>query len=278
MQLFALTISLGLAGSTLALGAEQDKEERPMSTEITPTAAALEDRGPKGRLLFGLIPGGLSGFGLPEDTTENQVPPRVARDVQWEVARRWGVDPDRVRLRFGLVSGAVPSRVSAVRILGTGTKGHWVALLSPTNADLTPARVRVRAGVERLEPVAGKALTRGAVLGPEDIVYESAVVWGSPRSEAPRVEPGWVVHRQLRKGEALKEPAVSAPNAVTSGREVEIVWKRGAVAVSLTGVALGSGPVGAEVRVRTESGRQLRGVAQEPGVVVVGTSLRPETK
>lgn len=277
MQLFALTISLGLAGSLLAGGAEQDKEGQPMPTEITP-AADLEDAAPRGRLLFGLIPGGLSGFGIPEDTTENQVSPRVARDVQWEVARRWGVDPDQVRLRFGLVSGAVPGRISAVRILGTGTNGHWVALLSPANASLTPARVRVRAGVERLEPVAGNALTRGAVLSSEDIAYESAVVWGSPRSEAPRVEPGWVVHRHLRKGEALKEPAVSAPNAVTSGREVEIVWKRGAVAVSLSGVALGSGPAGTEVRVRTESGRQLQGIAQEAGVVVVGASIRPEAK
>ncbi|MGI9626407.1 MAG: flagellar basal body P-ring formation chaperone FlgA [Longimicrobiales bacterium] len=247
-----------------------------MPTETTPTT--LEEVTPKGRLLFGLIPGGLSGFGSAEDTTENQVSPRVARDVQWEVARRWGVDPDRVRLRFGLVSGSVPARISAVRILGTGSKGHWVALLAPSNANLTPARVRVRAGVERLEPVAGSSLTRGSVLRSEDIVYESAVVWGSPRSEAPRVEPGWVVHRQLRKGEALKEPAVSAPDAVKSGREVEIVWKRGAVAVSMTGVALGSGPVGAEVSVRTETGRQLRGVAQESGIVVVGAALRPSVR
>ena len=84
----------------------------------------------------------------------------------------------------------------------------------------------------------------------------------------------WVLHRPLKKGDPLKEPAVSAPDAVESGRPVEIVWRRGAVAVSLAGIALASGPTGSEVRVRTESGRHLRGVAQAPGVVVVGSPNR----
>ena len=167
MWSLVLTISL-VAGSSLASPAGpleiesrlDSKEEPRMSTEITPTVSG--EPAPRGRLLFGLIPGGRSGGILPSgDTTELPVSSRVARDVQWEVARRWGVDPDRVRLRFGLVSGAVPERITAVRILGTGTKGHWIALLSPADPNETPARVRVRAGGERLDPVAGRALVRG---------------------------------------------------------------------------------------------------------------------
>lgn len=250
----------------------EDKEV--MSTELTP----IQDSAPqsRGRLLFGLIPGGRPSPSIHHDTTDLPVSPRVARDVQWEVARRWGIDPDRVHLEFGRISGSAPERVAAVRLLGTGTKGYWVALLSPADPSITPTRVRVRAGVQRAEAVATRDLERGEALTVGDIGQDFAVVWGAPRGRSEAVEPGWIVHRRLKAGEALKTPAVAPPDAVTSGEPIEVLWRRGAVSVSLEGVALGSGPVGTEVRVRTESGRELRGVAQSDGVVVVGNPVRKE--
>lgn len=272
----ALTLALAWGPDLDGPSGRTGKERGPMSTEMT-HAQPEETGAVRGRLLFGLIPGGRSAPVIPgADTTEVQVSPKVARDVQWEVARRWGVDPDRVHLQFGLVSGAVPERISGVRILGTGVKGHWVALLSPADPNVTPARVRVRAGVERQEPVAARPLTRGWTLEDQDIGQETTVVWGPPRPAPSSVEAGWVVHRPLASGDRLDEPAVRPPDAVRSGEQVEVVWRRGAVAVSLMGVALGSGPVGTEIRVRTESGRQLRGVAQTDGVVVVGQPQRQE--
>jgi flagella basal body P-ring formation protein FlgA len=250
------------------------EEYEVMSTEMTP----IQDNAPqsRGRLLFGLIPGGRSAPSIHHDTTELPVSPRVARDVQWEVARRWGIDPDRVHLEFGRISGSAPDRVASVRLLGTGTKGHWVALLSPADPSITPTRVRLRAGVERAEPVATRDLERGEPLTVGDIGHDVAVSWGAPRGREETVEPGWIVHRRVKVGEALKAPAVAPPDAVTSGEAVEVLWRRGAVSVSLAGVALGSGPVGTEVRVRTESGRELRGVAQSDGVVLVGNPVRKE--
>ncbi|NNM34629.1 MAG: flagellar basal body P-ring formation protein FlgA [Gemmatimonadetes bacterium] len=246
-----------------------------MSTELTPLQDAPSQT--RGRLWFGLLPGGRPSASIQQDTTDLPVSPRVARDVQWEVARRWGIDPDRVHLEFGRVSGSAPDRVASVRLLGTGTKGHWVALLSPADPSLTPTRVRLRAGVERAEPVATRNLERGASLSVGDIGHDFVVAWGAPKgSAAQSVQPGWIVHRSITAGEPLREPAVAPPDAVTSGERIEVLWRRGAVSVSLAGVALGSGPVGSEVRVRTESGRELRGIAQDEGVVMVGNPVRKE--
>lgn len=245
-----------------------------MSTELTHVQDASSQT--RGRLLFGLIPGGRPAASIQHDTTDLPVSPRVARDVQWEVARRWGIDPDRVHLEFGRVSGDAPDRVASVRLLGTGTKGHWVALLSPADPALTPTRVRLRAGVERAQPVATRDLERGVALTVGDIGHDVVVAWGSPTGQVQSVEPGWIVHRSISAGEALREPAVAPPDAVTSGQPIEVLWRRGAVSVSLAGVALGSGPIGTEVRVRTESGRELRGVAQAEGLVMVGNPVRRE--
>ena len=250
------------------------KEYEVMSTELTPIQDDPSQA--RGRLLFGLIAGGRASVSIHQDTTDCPVSPRVARDIQWEVARRWGIDPDRVHLEFGRISGSAPERVASVRLLGTGTNGHWVALLSPADPSVTPTRVRLRAGVQRAEPVATRDLERGAALSVADIGHDAVVIWGAPKGQAHVVEPGWVVHRSIRAGEALKEPGVAPPDAVSSGDRIEVLWRRGAVSVSLAGVALGSGPVGTEVRVRTESGRELRGVAQGEGVVMVGNPVRKE--
>jgi len=222
-----------------------------------------------------IIPGLLGGRGEPVatphgDTVQVPVSSRVVRDVQWEVGRSWSVDPDRVQLTWGNISGEVPDRIVSVRLLGTGAGGYWIALLASADPMATPARIRVRAGVERLVPVAASRLTRGLVLSVDDIAHTSSLVWGPPKDTSGGVQPGWVVHRVFSKGDELKTPGVRRPNAVESGTEVEIIWKRGSVAVSLMGVALGSGPIGSRIRVRTETGRRLEGVATKPGVVVVG--------
>lgn len=271
----ALTLVLTLGISSAESGPVLfGKDDDLMSTELTPVQDPSSQG--RGRLLFGLLPGGRPSVAVNVDTTDVPVSPRVARDVQWEVARRWGVDPDRIHLEFGLASGNVPDRVASIRLLGTGTKGHWVALLSPADPTVSPSRVRLRAGVERFQPVATRNLARGEVLSDGDIGRDVTVVWGAPRSEFDDVAVGWVVRRPISAGEALTKPAVAAPDAVTSGEPIEVLWRRGAVSVSLAGVALGSGPVGAEVRVRTESGRELRGVAQSDGVVLVGGPARKE--
>lgn len=270
--LVALALNLGLGSMPTGL-------ETTMATDINTITDQLEaDAGgryaafesPRQRL-FGLL-GGRRGPSLTArtDTISAPVNARIVRDVQWEVGRNWALDPDRIHLRWGSVSGEIPDRVVSVRILGTGAKGHWIALLAPADPMATPARLRVRAGVERLIPVAARDLPRGTVLKVDDIAHDPTVVWGRPKGDSIGVRPGWVVNRLLSEGDELRHPAVSEPNAVTSGEEIEIIWHRGPVAVSVGGVALGSVPLGDPVRVRTDSGRRLEGVAHGPGVVMVG--------
>lgn len=195
-------------------------------------------------------------------------PQALVTPVRAEVAHRWQVEEDRIVLDFGrLTEAAVPSGTPSVELLGSGNGGHWIVRVASATGDVVS--LHVRAGVETSLPVASRALSRGQKLTGLDMDTSTEVRWGAPAPDQETAEEGWVVQRMIRRGEALKAPAVQPPLAVESGHAVDIVWKRPGIAINLRGRALGSATLGREVFVRTESGERLRGVASAPGVVDV---------
>jgi len=50
---------------------------------------------------------------------------------------------------------------------------------------------------------------------------------------------------------------------------VRVTWRRGGVTLAMDGTALGAAAVGQRVRVRTETGRRLEGVAVGPALVQI---------
>ena len=104
---------------------------------------------------------------------------------------------------------------------------------------------------------------------------ETALVWGPPTGAENDFEIGWVAQRTLEAGAVLTPPSVRPPLLVSAGRSVALVWQSGSVQVRVPGRAAGSGRLGEEVRVRTETGKRLSGVVVAPGVVdVTPTSAR----
>lgn len=207
------------------------------------------------------------GQAAPGSAGAPQVPEAVVEAVRFQVAERWAVDPAAVVLDFGSVPrGWSPASDAPVTLAGSGAGGHWVARVGG-EADV--AGVRVRAGVETEVLVAARTLERGRVVEPQDMAWAVEVRWGAPVADEGSVQEGWQTQRIIQEGEPLRAPAVQPPLLVQSGQPVEVLWRRGKVGVRVPGKAAGSAPLGAEVYVRTDSGRRLRGVVVAPGVVDV---------
>ncbi|RMH17420.1 MAG: flagella basal body P-ring formation protein FlgA [Gemmatimonadetes bacterium] len=202
----------------------------------------------------------------------------VTEQARLAVADEWGEEPERIHIEWGPVRGDWQPPVGArVSLLGTGSGGHWVAVVTaPGNPD-EGTQVRLRAGVEVRQPVAARAIPRGHTLTEADIRYETGIHWGPSREVDFRVAAGWVTEAPVREGQILRRPTVRPARVVEAGRTVDIVWARDGISIRLKGRALGSAAAGEMVRVRTETGRRMEGVAQQDGLVVVyagGTRTR----
>lgn len=196
-------------------------------------------------------------------------PPEVTARVRAMVARSWGVTPERISLRWGPMRQDDVIRPGVVpELIGSGSGGYWVVAFRDEASDEPDVRIRIRAGVEIMTPVARRAVDRGETLDASSIELAVTTHWGPPPA-ASAVRPGWVARRALRVGEELRRPAVEPLDVVTSGADVDIYWVRGSIRIQLRGRAMGTAAVGEVVPVRTETGTRLTGVAMGLGVVKV---------
>ena len=192
-------------------------------------------------------------------------PARLDAEVRALIGERWDVPVDDVRLSWGSLRGAVPGEDASPELVGSGRGGQWVVRILSSTGEASTARLR--SGHAATIATAGRALGRGEALAVEDVVLRDTVVWMPPVAGDELPTEGWVAHRPIAKGEALSSPSVRPPLAVESGSPVVIVLNTGSVAVRMPGTALGSGAVGDEVYVRTESGTRLRGRIVGPAAV-----------
>jgi flagella basal body P-ring formation protein FlgA len=83
--------------------------------------------------------------------------------------------------------------------------------------------------------------------------------------ERPRA--GWRVDDDIAAGGTLMEPTVSPPPVIMKGGLVRLTWRRGAVTVSVNGIALHDAAVGRRVNVRLRGRRgNAWGTVTGPGV------------
>ncbi|MFQ5538163.1 MAG: flagellar basal body P-ring formation chaperone FlgA [Gemmatimonadota bacterium] len=198
---------------------------------------------------------------------EPPVPAIVDARAREAVATRWAVSSEDLVLEWGGASGSIAEN-SGVEIAGTGRNGYWIVRLQgPTG---NPVSVQLRTGWLASRPVAARSLQRGQVVTEDDVSYRKDVVWNAPSLGVPFVKPlGWVSQRSVRRGEVLQKPTVRPPLLVSSGRPVEIRWRRNGVGITAAGTAVGTGALGESVYVRTASGKRMRGVVVAPGTVDV---------
>lgn len=195
------------------------------------------------------------------------VPPRLENRVLVRVAEVWGVAQETLHLQWGRLTLEHPLEESvSVRLIGNGSDG-WFAV-SFLREDGSSVATRVRVGVEDTILVAARPLDSGSELTLGDIQREVRMSWRRPRATR-NAEPdvGWIVRRPIATGQVLSSPAVSQPKVITAGESVQFTWSRGAVRISMTGVALNAARLGERVRARI-SGRStthVDGIATGPG-------------
>jgi len=185
--------------------------------------------------------------------------------VRESIAERWEIQSETVRLEWGQYHGSTPAPDSEIELVGSGRGGHWVVRITAVSGGTST--VRLRSGYSAMRATADHRLERGVTLGPGDVVMRDTVIWHDPAGGEQPTLLGWVTHRRIERGEILGRPAVQPPLGVEAGWPVDVVWSRGPIALRLSGIAEGSGAVGEDVFVRTESGTRLMGTVVAPGVV-----------
>lgn len=190
------------------------------------------------------------------------VPTAFEERVRTEVAARWRVDAERLRLEWGLV----PSRlrldsIASLRVAGESSDGWMVVVATPGHGASTA--LRVHAGLVGPVTIAARALEAGKVLVAEDLAVEERVRWGAPREAVSVV--GFEVRRAVPAGDALLPTMVIAPRVIAAGDAVTLVWARGGVRMEAEGVALTAARLGEMVYARVGANR-LAGTVTGPGM------------
>jgi flagella basal body P-ring formation protein FlgA len=187
------------------------------------------------------------------------------------VADQWGLPSRSVFFEWGPGPDEIPEHPICLRLLGSGSGGHWVVEISDGEQV-----VRRRARFAHLENrwFAARDLPRDHTLSTVDMHFEQAAVWGAPRGVAGP-EPGWTTRRVIRAGQPLVGPSVSPPLLVEIGSAVEVEVRRGAVLLRVTGESRTAGSLGDDVQVRLPSGRLVWGTVQTGPVVEIRPQQEP---
>ena len=171
-------------------------------------------------------------------------------------------DPDP-RLQLGPCRTYEPFIPSGARLWGRTSLGvrctdgaHWTVYL--------PTQIKVFAPAL----VAARPLTRGQVIGPEDVQIERVELTAYPPGVVGAAESveGRTLTRAIAAGEPLRRELKRAPNVVQAGDLVRVQAGGPGFAITTDGKALASAADGQTVQIAV-AGRVLSGVAR-PGKMI----------
>ncbi|MDR0226268.1 MAG: flagellar basal body P-ring formation protein FlgA [Burkholderiaceae bacterium] len=154
-------------------------------------------------------------------------------------SRLWG----RTRLGLRCVQGPVA----------------WNVFLPMTVKAWGPAWV-LQNGVASGRPLAAEDAIQAEV----DWAEDAAAVYANPEDWV-----GQVAARPLAAGQALRQNMLRPPALFAVGAQVRVMVNGGGFAVTSSGKAMAAAGEGQTVRVRMDNGRQISGVVNSEGVVLV---------
>lgn len=118
--------------------------------------------------------------------------------------------------------------------------------------------------------VASGPIRRGTAIGAQNVTRREGDLLRNRRalSDATHVI-GWIAARFIPAGSPIGADALQDPNAVQRGQQVRTVARGSSFVASGEGQALGSGSPGAQIQVRTPSGRIITGTVIDAHTVQV---------
>ncbi len=132
--------------------------------------------------------------------------------------------------------------------------------------------IKVQVDEWRDVPVAARPLDKGATIANEDLVMARMKNTSLPRDFVKSTDSivGYVTSSRIGIGEVFQQTKVQVPALVTAGSRVTMIFRSKLFEASASGVALESGGIGQEVKVRNDQSKKVvSGRVNESGIVVV---------
>jgi flagella basal body P-ring formation protein FlgA len=163
--------------------------------------------------------------------------------------------------------------VEVVALRATNPGQFGVDYRSVSGSDEVRFQMRALGDEWRLMPVAARPLRKGSLITAADVqlrkVNAGAVLADSVRELGDVL--GKSAQRDVGQGEMFNTAAIVVPPVITAGSRVSMVFRAGRLEASAMGLALESGSVGQEIKVRNEaSGKVITARVVEKGRVEVG--------
>ena len=117
--------------------------------------------------------------------------------------------------------------------------------------------------------VSARQLPAGHTIQQQDLTPQIVEISQSSGITDPAQAIGKVLRNGIATGQAIREDMLRAPYVVHQGQTVTIMIQSTHFSVRNSGVAMNDAGAGAPVKVKSESGRMLSGVARTDGVVEI---------
>ncbi|MCO6432473.1 MAG: flagellar basal body P-ring formation protein FlgA [Deltaproteobacteria bacterium] len=146
--------------------------------------------------------------------------------------------------------------------------------IAPQSAEGGDARFTIKAVIDEwLEiPVAKRPLTRGAEVSQDDFIMARLNLSALPNDAAREGEEvvGLETSSDIAPGEIFRRSKLVVPPVVSQGSKVTLLYKRGPLEASATGIALENGAMGDQIRVRNDASKKIiSGKVLSAGVIGV---------
>lgn len=170
----------------------------------------------------------------------------------------------------------VPASVDSIKAISMDPPQNGQAGIEfKAGDDDDTVRFQLRALVDewKLVPVANRPLKKGSMINGDDVQLAriNTAMAGRDVLEGISDVVGHAAAQDVGQGEAFRRNSVLVPPVITAGSKVSLIYRSGLLEATATGIALDSGPEGAEIQVRNEDSKRIvRGVVQGEGMVIVG--------
>ncbi len=170
----------------------------------------------------------------------------------------------------------VPSGTTALTVLSSNQAGNGKRSfgLNISNTDGWSKDFTITARVNEFKevPVAKRGLTKGALITSSDFVLARLNLDAIPADSVNEIEDvvGFEATREINTGEVLRLQKITPPIVVESGSAVTMKYESGLFEATATGIALQSGGIGQEIKVKNEASKKIIvGKISQAGLVVV---------
>jgi flagella basal body P-ring formation protein FlgA len=156
----------------------------------------------------------------------------------------------------------IPTDSFGIEVVGLQATqpGHFgVDYRSVAGADEVRFQMKALADEWRLMPVAVRPLKKGDVIGAADVQLNriNSVAVSREMVEELGDIVGKTLTRDVGQGEMFQAKAVILPPVITAGSRVSMMYRHGLLEASAAGVALESGAVQQEIKVRNEGSQKV---------------------